>query len=312
MNTVNVPWLPVTGRGSHIKATPTELILQQRSEIKRYPLQEVHHLLIAGSHHLDTSAVIQVLRAGGAISFFDLDCTPVGYLYPFQYDIPEEIREAQKRISAHRYAVATVRGAMKARLLFLERIAEGRTSPFFYEGELDFLHRAEREVEFLVRMEEVRRIHRLTSDMYYEILSRALPADLGFRRRTDRPHRDPMNAIFSFGYAMLSGAGCLSVVGAHLNPDLGLLSEGRWSLVQDLIEPLKTPMVDVPLISFACEGIPPYEFDLSGGTRCYLSEDLVDQIAARLHATIDQAAIDRHVQMFRNALLTGTEFVLSY
>ena len=309
---MNVPWLPVTGRGSHIKATPNELIIQQKSEIKRYPIREVRHLLIAGSHYLDTSAVIQLLRAGGAISFFDLDCTPVGYLYPYGYTVPEEVRGAQMRISAHRYAVTIVRGAMKTRLLFLERLAEERSCSLFYEGELDFLHRAEREVEFLVRMEEVRRIQRLSSDMYYEILSRALPVELGFRRRTERPHRDPVNAIFSFGYSMLFGAGCMAVVGAHLDPDLGVLSEGSGGLVQDLIEPLKPHMVDAALIALACEGIQSYEFDLDGGTRCYLSEDMVNRIAARLHSTIDQTAIDTHVRSFRDALLTGTDFILSY
>ena len=36
--------------------------------------------------------------------------------------------------------------------------------------------------------------------------------DFGFRRRTIRPQSDPINAMLSFGYAMLFGNCCISII----------------------------------------------------------------------------------------------------
>jgi CRISPR-associated endonuclease Cas1 len=255
--------------------------------------------------------VIQLLKAGSGVSFFDIDSTPLGYVHPFGYRADEEMRIAQGRTSAHRYAVVFAKGAMNARLLFLETLAQERSWNLFYEGELDFLHKARDEVEFLIRMEEVRRLHKLSSDMYYEILSRQIPPGLGFRRRTERPHRDPVNAMFSLGYAMLHGACLRATIGAHLDPDRGMLNEGSGSLVQDLIEPLKPRMVDAPLFAMANAGIPPEEYDI-GGSRCYLSEDLVQQIASSLQKTIRQEEIDAQVNALSQAVLHNAEFAAIY
>jgi CRISPR-associated protein Cas1 len=306
-DTVSVPWFAIAGSGTHIKATQTDLIIERKNEVQRIPVTKVGHLLVVGAHHLNTSAIIQLLKAGSAITFFDLDSTPLGYLYPYGYQIDDEVRTAQAKIAAHRYAVIFVKSAMKARLLYLEGLAEQHSWDLFYEGELDFLHKAYDEVEYLIRMEEVRRLHKLASDMYYEILSRQIPPGLAYRRRTERPHRDPVNAMFSFGYAILHGICLRSVAGAHLDPDQGLLNEGGGGLVQDLIDPLKPRMVDDPLFAIAREGIPADEYDI-GGTRCYLSEELIQHIIAALQHTIDQERIDNQVVAFRQSILFNREF----
>jgi CRISPR-associated endonuclease Cas1 len=189
----------------------------------------------------------------------------------------------------------------------LQSLAERHSWNLFYEGELDFLHKAHDEMEYLIRMVELRRLHRLASDMYYEILSRQIPPGLGYRRRTERPHRDPVNAMFSFGYAILYGICLRSVAGAHLDPDQGCLHEGAGGLVQDLIDPFKPAMVDDPLFALAREGIPADEYDI-GGTRCYLSEDLIQHIMAILQQSIHQDVIDAKVLAFRQSILYNQEF----
>ena len=198
-----VPWLTVSGYGAHIKSTPTQLIIQRKGEMQNYPLRSVHHLVIAGGHTIHTSAIINLLKAGGAISFLDQDSNPVAFLNPPMRHPDEEIKAIQKLAPAHRYALAIATGAIRARILRLERLGEASGREILYKGELEFLHTSFKELEFLVKLDEVRRLFTLTGDMYYEILSRTLPPELGFRRRTRRPHQDPVNAMLSFGYAML-------------------------------------------------------------------------------------------------------------
>ncbi|MBP7145611.1 MAG: CRISPR-associated endonuclease Cas1 [Methanoculleus sp.] len=309
--TATEPWLPVFGYGGHIKATTQELIIADGSTIRRYPLQAVKHLLVVGGHTLHTSAVTNLLKAGAAITFFDIDGLPVGYLYPYGYRPDGAVREAQERAPPHRFAQHLATAALQSRLLHLEELYGRAGHEVFYAGELDFLHQAREEVAASVTMEELRRLSRLTGDMYYEILSRMLPPELGFRRRAARPHTDPVNAMFSLGYSMLYGNCCVSLVGAHLDPDRGMLHEGAGSLVHDLIEPQKAVMVDRTVIRFAREEIAEGDYECSD-KRCYLEADVSTRLITALRDSIDQSRIDTQVCILRDALLANADFHVLY
>ncbi len=137
-----------------------------------------------------------------------------------------------------------------------------------------------------------------------------VPAELGYRRRTPRPNRDPVNAMFSLGYAMLFGNACVSVIGAHLSPDLGLLHEGAGSLVYDLIEPQKVAMVDRVVLAHAGALVPEdYE---CGAVRCYLSDDCAGRLVEALHASVDQNRIDSQVKLLQDAFLQNREYQVVY
>ena len=86
-----------------------------------------------------------------------------------------------------------------------------------------------------------------------------------------RPQADPINAMLSFGYAMLYGNCCVSVIGARLNPDVGLMHEGKGSLVQDLIDPLKTEMIDAAVFQVARESLSTSDYELIPD-RCMLQK----------------------------------------
>lgn len=309
--TATEPWLPVFGYGGHIKATTRELVIAHGNETRRYPLEKVKHLLIVGGHTLHTSAVTNLLKAGAVITFFDIDGTPVGYLYPYSYRPDEAVRLAQERAAPHRFAQPLATAGLQSRLLLLEELYDRAGQEIFYAGELDFLYQAREELAVSVTMEDLRRLSRLTADMYYEILSRALPPELGFRRRTSRPYLDPVNTMFSLGYAMLYGNCCVALVGAHLDPDLGMLHEGAGSFVHDLIEPQKAVMVDRAVIRFAREEIADDDYEC-GEKRCYLDANLSARLIAALRDSIDQSRIDAQVRILRDALLANAEFHVLY
>ena len=309
--TATEPWIPVFGYGGHIKATTQELVIVQGGATRRYPLAAVKHLLIVGGHTLHTSAVTNLLKAGAGITFFDIDGTPVGYLYPYGYRPDETVRAAQERAAPHRFAQPLARASLQSRLLLIEELYDRAGQEIFYAGELDFLHQAREELAVAVTMEELRRLSRLTADMYYEILSRTLPPELGFRRRTSRPYLDPVNAMFSLGYAMLYGNCCVALVGAHLDPDLGMLHEGAGSFVRDLAEPQKAAMVDRAVLRFARDGVLEEDYEC-GEKRCYLDENLTARLVAALRDSIDQSRIDAQVRILRDALLTNAEFHVLY
>lgn len=309
--TATEPWLPVFGYGGHIKATTQELVIAHGSATRRYPLAAVKHLLVVGGHTLHTSAVTNLLKAGAVITFFDIDGTPIGRLTPYGYRPDEAVRLAQERAAPHRFAQPIATAGLQSRLLLLEECYGHTGRDIFYTGELDFLHQAREELAVSVTMEELRRLSRLTTDMYYEIVSRTLPPELGFRRRTSRPYLDPVNAMFSLGYAMLYGNCCVSLIGAHLDPDLGMLHEGAGSLVYDLIESQKATMVDRTVLRFARDEVSEGDYE-RGEKRCYLDGNFSARLVAALRDSIDQSRINEQVHILRDALLTNAEFHVLY
>ncbi|PKL68185.1 MAG: CRISPR-associated endonuclease Cas1 [Methanomicrobiales archaeon HGW-Methanomicrobiales-1] len=307
----NYPWLSVSGFGSHIKSTQTKLIIQKKNGIEEYSLDAVKNLLIVGGHTISSATITQLIKKGAVISFFEPDGNPVGSISPFGYHNDSDIYQAQQTESRHRFAMTIAQSALKSRLVAISRLQEAQSVSLFYEAELDFLHKSLEEMAYLIKLDEIRRLHRMTSDMYYEIMSRNTKPEFGFRRRTLRPQTDPINAMISFGYAMLFGNCCVSLIGARLDPDIGLLHEGKGSLVNDIAESMKSEMIDEAVFRIARESLTSADFELSPD-RCMLSDELARNLIKTFHVTINNKKIDEQVSNLSNAIRNSGEFKALY
>jgi CRISPR-associated endonuclease Cas1 len=305
------PWISVSGFGAHIKSTQKTLIIQKKNTIEEYPITEVKNLMVVGGHTIHSSAVLNLIRHGASVSFFEADGTPAGTIRPPGDQVLAEMYDLQKMIPRQRFATAFAQTSVQARLFLMEREEELRNVRLFYEGELEFLRKSREELGFLIKLDEIRRLHRLVSDMYYEIMSRSLPPELGFRRRSTRPHMDPVNAMLSFGYALLFGNCNVASVGARLDPDGGLLHDGRNSLIHDLIDPFKPGMVDAVVFQIARETLREEDYELAPG-RCILSDDLIREITGQLHTSIKTDVINRQVSALADSIRTGSGFKVLY
>jgi CRISP-associated protein Cas1 len=306
---VVVPWLIVAGFGAHIKSTRNTLFVQKEGVIEEYPLESVRHLVIIGGHTLHTPVIANLLKKGAGLSFFEADGKPVGTIRPFNNSEEAKFSEIQKNAPHYRYAVSIARASMKSKTLLLGGLSEIVGRDLFYEGELQIFSNALDELDYLIKISELRRIERLTTDMYYEVISRALPQELGFRHRTSRPYHDPVNAIFAFGYAMLFGNAMFSVTGASLDPDQGMLYRGQSSLVYDVMEPFKADMIDREAIRFIREDFGEQDYEC-GPSRCILSDPCMKELIRLFHKTIDQNVIDHQVATLRESLEKTTDYVI--
>jgi CRISPR-associated endonuclease Cas1 len=306
---VRYPWHIVTGFGAHLKATKASLVITRNGHLEQVPLDQIDHLLVMGGHFLHTSAVNVMLRSGKSLSFFEADGEPLGILRPYGERVDDTIRKAQDAAPSHSYALKIARAALINRIQEIEHLQEGSCERILFEGEMEIIHQYLSEMEYLVRVDEVRRVHRLVTDMYYEIVARTVPPDLEFRRRTKRPYTDVVNTTLSVGYGMLFGNACLSAIGAGLEPDVGFLHKGSGGLVYDLIEPFRTAMIDRPFFDLVRGGIDPAGYECSPG-RCILSDTLLSTITRIFHASIRQEVLDEQVMVMREALLKGTDFYI--
>ena len=150
----------------------------------------------------------------------------------------------RNRALPYSYAYACAQAAIDARLLAIEYYSDNTTDSLLFSGELEILSDYSKELKNLVKIDELRRIVRLVHDMYYEIISRLIHPSYKFSRRSRRPNPDPVNAILSFGYGMLSSACKKSLIGGHLNPSKGFLNQGNNALVNDITSCWMPGMID--------------------------------------------------------------------
>jgi CRISP-associated protein Cas1 len=305
------PWVSVSGFGARIKSTQKHLIIQKKDSIEQYPLESVSNLLIVGGHTINSTTISQLAKNGTYITFFDPDGTAVGTIRPYHPADTEKTSDLPQTIPRQKYAIAIAQSSIRSRLYVTERIQELQNTRLFYEGELEVLRNSLNELEYLIKLDEIRRLHKLTSDMYYEIISRDLLPDLGFRRRTLRPQVDPVNAMLSFGYAMLYGNCYVAALGARLDPDLGLMHEGRGGLIYDLVEPLKATTVDTIVLRIAKESLTGSDYELTHD-RCMLSDDLIREMMKSFYVTQISDKINQQVYNFSVSLKTGSDFKVLY
>ena len=214
------PWLLVSGFGVHIKSTQKKLIIQKKNTVEEYPLDSIKNLLVMGGHTINSSTIVNLVKNGAFISFFEPDGNPIGIIRPFGDRNDTEIHRIQQGIPRQRYAIALAQTAIKSRLFAIQCVQENQNTHLFYEAEQEFLHKAQEELQYLIKLDEIQRLHRLTTDMYYEIMSQNTP-----RISDSGGERYDLSQIQSTQCFHLGTRCCLVIV-------VSLLSEPDWTRIQ--------------------------------------------------------------------------------
>ncbi|HPP77426.1 CRISPR-associated endonuclease Cas1 [Methanospirillum sp.] len=301
-------WKVVGGYGAHIKSNRTELIIQHKGTVSEIPIKDLTHFLLIGGHTIQTATITYLIKEGVFISFCESDGEPIGYISPYDYSSYSEIQHLQKTAAPYSYALTFATESVKSRILAIEKYAEESEADILFSGELEILSDYSRELGNMVLIEELRRIEQLVRDMYYEILARLISPVYQFKRRTSRPYLDPVNAIFSFGYGMLSSACTRSIVGGHLDPGHGYLSRGNQALVQDLINCWKPEMIDKHVITFLRSGKLLQSGYERTKDRCLLHDDVIAELIQMFKETIDQNLIDSQIELLIQSLYGKEQF----
>lgn len=317
-----IPWVTVWGFGADIKTTRDSLLISKKGKTKRYALNEINHLLICGSHNLRTSAIETLSKNNISISFFDAHANPTGVIRAKNTAM---LFERQKNIPVQKYALVSIKASLEARMRYLHELSEMLGGELYYKGEFEIMSGARNELDYLITLPEFARVFNLTKNMYYEILSRAVPAELGFKRRTSPPHADSFNALLSFGYSVLYSNIAAACIGAGLDLSIGALygrvdrcPGGKMPCVMDIFEPASVYAVDKPAVEFARAGklLDGYEHcdaDASCSLRrCILSEDIISEFGKILVKSISDSQIDANVKHYADAVCEKCEPALHF
>jgi CRISPR/Cas system-associated endonuclease Cas1 len=89
------------------------------------------------------------------------------------------------------------------------------------------------------------------------------------------------------------------------------MHDGKGSLVQDFIDPLKAAMIDRVVFQIARESLTPSDYEQTPN-RCILSDELTQKLIVLFHSTINNEKIDELIYSFYNAIINNGEFRVRY
>ena len=155
--------------------------------------------------------------------------------------------DAQKKLEISK---SIVEGKIKNQLAFIQRIKRtNKESKAFIEKTSSRIKMIQKDVHTCESLESLRGFEGFSARLYFEVLGKHIKPDWAvFDKRTKNPPKSNVNAVLSFLYYLLSEEIEIALQSENLDCMIGSLHElqpGRKSLVYDLMEEFRTPMVDV-------------------------------------------------------------------
>jgi CRISPR-associated protein Cas1 len=173
------------------------------------------------------------------------------------------LRAAQFRVAADAVRCLQLARQIVSAKIMAQRTFLRRNATRLAQQALDDLAQQDKNARSVEKMESLLGIEGLAAKVYFANFSRmvkgdALPAEWDFKNRNRRPPKDPINALLSFGYAMLAKECTVALVAEGFDPYWGLYHQprhGRPGLALDLMEEFRTPVVDSAVITAVNTGM---------------------------------------------------------
>jgi len=242
--------LYVTEPGARIEKEYRRLLVTKDDDtLLAVPLGRVSEVVLVGTVGATTPALLMLLDEGIPLSFVTRTGQLRGRLAPpSPKNLP--LRHAQydrARDPAFCLAVgrAIVDGKLRNSRALAYRIRRARP-----QIAAEWLERIERAVEAVAQagdLDTLRGVEGSAAKAYFEVLRQALRPEMTFEKRTRRPPRDPVNALLSLGYTLLTQNLITACEVVGLDPYDGFFHAdkyGRPALALDLVEEFRGPVVD--------------------------------------------------------------------
>jgi CRISPR-associated exonuclease Cas4/CRISPR-associated protein Cas1 len=242
------------------------LVIDSDGEKTEVPIGDVSELVLHGPVSLTTPAVGALLREEIPVTFASIGGWVLGHTVSTGHR-NVSVRIAQYRAAFdERQCLAFARGLVAAKIrnarVFLRRNFKGgdeaaRDAALATLARLaDRAGGASAEPELLGLEGEAASIYfRLFETMFGEA-ARGFPA-FSFDKRSRRPPADPVNAMLSLGYALLTRTWLTVLSAVGFDPYLGLYHKprfGRPALALDMMEPYRAILADSTVVQVVNNG----------------------------------------------------------
>ncbi|MCY2990757.1 MAG: CRISPR-associated endonuclease Cas1 [Planctomycetota bacterium] len=243
--------LAVSEQGTSVHAEGDMLVLYRgQTALRRVRVGEIGEVLLFGRIELTAAAMALLLRRGVDVVLLTQNAVFRGRLLG-RSSKNVLVRLAQYRRTTdpafcRQIASAIVVGKIRHQRQVLLR-AQRRLQDDQLAVALGQLRLLSDRAGAAAELDTLRGLEGQAAAVYFGQFNKLLQTgEFRFERRTRRPPRDPVNALLSFGYAVLGSVAETEVYRCGLDPLLGFLHQplyGRPSLMLDLLEEFR-PLVD--------------------------------------------------------------------
>lgn len=290
--------LYVQEQGASVGKTGESLVVQHRGEeMARTGIRDVSHLVLCGNVGVSAAALHLLTENGIPIVHLSRGHWFHGITFGMglrnAYDRAAQYAAAADVAQRLAFARAVVFAKGSNQRTMLRRNAEPRPSQELnrMDAVLGAVGSADSE-ETLLGMEGA------LAAAYFGCFSRLLSGsevetDWDFRSRNRRPPRDPVNALLSFGYAMLAKECTVALLAEGLDPWWGLYHRprhGRPSLALDLMEEFRPLIVDSAVVTAINTGMLSQRDFVRSDAACALTPSGRKAFIRAYEARLDQLA----------------------
>lgn len=226
------------------------LVVKGDSVIDRIPGSGLKRLILMGRVSM-TSGVMDFLVENRVETVFASSSGRFRARMGIDADSHVELRRSQYfRLSEPLFAAATARNIVAGKITSMARLCARRARDYGSEELSSFALRLKASLpsQNEVSIEKIRGFEGLASRIYFSAFSRLLRnEDFTFNGRNRRPPLDPVNAMLSYVYTVLTVDVLSAIQTVGLDPYLGTLHEiayGRPSLACDLVEEFRAAVAD--------------------------------------------------------------------
>lgn len=138
-------------------------------------------------------------------------------------------------------------------------------------------------------VDELRGLEGLTARYYFAVFPTFLRADwVNFTGRNRRPPRDPVNALLSYIYAVLTREIQCLLEAFSIDSALGIYhvpEKGRPSLALDLVEPFRSALVDIlvcKLVNLGVVGEDDFKYSICSDSACFLAGSAKNEVFKKM------------------------------
>lgn len=253
---------------------------------------DIDLLMLSGEHDITTGALRLLLSGGVDVAVLDSFGNPAGYLLPCGKSKMIERAEEQKSMSPGRMLVIArmvCTASLTNKVSLLRSVS--RNIEMCFDEEIGNIKSSAGNIKTCKDTGSLMGIEGYSTNEYFSALGKLVPEEFGFSGRERMPPRDPVNALFGYGYGILYSVIRRAIVRAGLSPYYGVLHssyKNQEALVYDLIEEFRQPVVDrVILTLISRKQVSPSDFK-SGDNGCmmngYFKKQFADAVLTRLES----------------------------
>ena len=255
--------LYVQEQGATVGKTSASLVVRNtEGELGRFRIIDVSQLVLCGNVQVTTQTAHLLCEAGIPIVYLSRGFWFYGVMHG------NNLRNAYDRAAQFAVAADPARCLHFAKQIVAAKVANQRTllrrnAIDLPERVGDELAQVQRDIELAAAPGQLLGYEGNAAAIYFRHFASMLkPRDLttewDFTKRNRRPPKDPINAMLSFGYSLLTKEVTVALLAEGLDPWWGLYHRprhGRPSMALDLMEELRPVLADSAVLSAVNTGM---------------------------------------------------------